>query len=145
MPYFVLIAGFVGLLALGAVSHRARKQRRRKTKISPTLALVRKRHALRKKLMLRLGDEFVVTERVQAEARRLNVAQSSIEALEAALHRVDAERRAGSSHARRESYHRAQERIQAERGPDYVPDPPPTRMTDHLYDDVTVMNDFGSS
>lgn len=141
MAYFFLIASIVGLLALGAVSHRARK-RRRPARISPTLARVRKRHALRKKLVTRLGDEFTVNQRVQVEARRLNVAQSSIEALEAALLQVEAERQAASSQSRRESYHRAAERIAAEGGPAYVPDSSSTRASElHEYE---IRSDFSS-
>ena len=100
----IAIIGLLGIVALSAALYKSRSTRQRQPKESPTLALVKERHALRKTLTKLVGDEFAASELVQAEAKRLKATQSSLEALEAAITRVKSERQAMSQEMRRRSY-----------------------------------------
>lgn len=100
----IVIIGLLSAVVLGAALYKFRSNRQRSPKESPVLALVKKRHALRKRLAKLVGDEFAVSQIVQSEARRLKVSQSSLEALEAAVMRVKSERQAMSQEMRRRSY-----------------------------------------
>ena len=100
----ILIFGLLGLVALVATLYKSHSARQHQPKESRTLALVKERRALRKNLTKLVGDEFAASRLIQAEARRLKVSQSSLEAIEAAIVRVKSEQQAMSQEMRRRSY-----------------------------------------
>lgn len=87
--YLIAAAGSVVMLL--AVLLRSRQNQRRQQ--LATFMLVKRRSKLRRRLKKLLGnDELKATRAAQSEGIRLNVSSSSLEALEAAIKRAEADR-----------------------------------------------------
>lgn len=90
----------IGIVALslavlaGVIGRAIQKKRTRET---PTVILVKRRHELMTQLQNLAGDRFAASLLAQAEAQRLNAPASSLEVLEAAVSRATSGTRTSST------------------------------------------------